>query len=241
MALSARRLRDNSARVPDASCIGLTSEYDFASEDASVRRRGIEFLKKGAEMVREVGGTTLSGIIHGMWPGTLDERQTSKPSAWRYSVASMREAAKPAEANGVVFNVEVVNRFEQFLMNTCEEALAYVGEVGSPNVKILLDTFHLNIEKDSIGGAIEQAGDRLGHFHIGENNRRPPGYGHVPWDEVAAALKRICYRGAVVMEPFLVPGGEVGCDIKVFRNMAVGIDMDREAGKALRFIRGKLA
>jgi D-psicose/D-tagatose/L-ribulose 3-epimerase len=122
--------------------------------------------------------------------------------------------------NGVYFNVEVVNRFEQFIMNTCEEAIAYVEAVGSPNCGVLLDTFHMNIEEDTIAGAIRLAGKRLGHLHLGENNRKPPGYGHIPWKQIGAALRDVGYTGSVVMEPFLQPGGEVGRDIKIFGDLA---------------------
>jgi len=157
------------------------------------------------------------------------------------SIASMKKAIKAAEDNDVFFNVEVVNRFEQYLLNTAQEAVDYVKEVNSPNIQILLDTFHMNIEEDTISDAIHTAGKYLGHVHIGENNRKPPGYGHIPWDELASALKDINYQGAIVMEPFLIPGGQVGRDIKVWRDMSVGVDMDEEARKALHFMRNTLA
>jgi D-psicose/D-tagatose/L-ribulose 3-epimerase len=149
----------------------------------------------------------------------------------------MRKAVKAAEYSNVIFSMEVVNRFEQFIMNTCDEALDYVNAVDSSNAKIMLDTFHMNIEEDFIGKAIIKAGDKLGHLHIGENNRMPPGYGHIPWAEVSTAINKINYRGAVVMEPFLVPGGEVGRDIKVYRDLSVNLDLDLEAQKALMFMR----
>jgi D-psicose/D-tagatose/L-ribulose 3-epimerase len=152
----------------------------------------------------------------------------------------MQEAVRAAENNSVYFNVEVVNRFEQYLINTVDEALDYVNAVGSPNARVMLDTFHMNIEEDFCGEAILKAGDHLGHFHIGENNRMPPGYGHIPWTEIAAALRKIDYQGDVVMEPFLMPGGQIGRDIKVFRDLSVGLDLDEEARKALLFMRGVL-
>ena len=152
----------------------------------------------------------------------------------------MKEAIKAAEDHDVLFHMEVVNRFEQYLLNTAEEAVRYVGEVGSPNCKVLLDTFHMNIEEDSFHDAIVAAGDVLGHFHVGETNRRAPGRGRIPWDEVARALKEIDYRGSIVMEPFLTPGGEVGRDIRVYRDLSVGIDLDAEAERAVRFLREKL-
>ena len=221
-------------------CIGLTAAYDVASEDSKIRKTGIEFLKKQACAIGEVGGGKLSGIIYGAWPATMPAGETDKSPYLDRSIASMQKAVCVAEDNNVIFNVEVVNRFEQFLINTCAEAVAYVKAVGSDNLRILLDTYHMNIEEDRIGWAIEEAGELLNHVHIGENNRKPPGYGHIPWTELAGSLRRIGYEETITMEPFLMPGGEVGRDIKVFRDMSEGLDLDREAQKALWFIRGLL-
>ena len=231
----------DSKKIDLTYCIGLTHEFDIASADDATRKGGIEFLKKQARSVGEIGGGKVSGIIYSSWPATMPEGETDKRPYLDRSIASMKEAIKAAEENDVIFNVEVVNRFEQYLLNTAEEAVEYVKRVGSPNVKILLDTFHMNIEEDTISKAIETAGGYLGHVHIGENNRKPPGYGHIPWEELASALKRINYQGAIVMEPFLIPGGQVGRDIKVWRDMSVGVDLDEEARKAVTFIRKKLA
>jgi len=221
-------------------CIGLQKQYDIASEDDRVRENGIAFLKRMAAAIGEMGGGNLGGIIYGCWPATIPEGELDRKPYFDRSVASMKEAIKIAEDNNVNFNMEVVNRFEQYLMNTCEEAVEYVEAVGSPNAKVMLDTFHMNIEEDFFGQAILRAGDNLGHFHIGENNRMPPGYGHIPWTEIGAALRDINYQGYVTMEPFLMPGGEVGRDIKVFRDLSEGMDLDAEARKALWFIRGVL-
>ena len=220
--------------------VGLQHKYDIASENESVRKNGIGFLKTIAEAVGEMGGGPVGGILYGAWPETpLDGDFDRRPSVER-SVVSMKEAIKSAEDNNVTFNMEVVNRFEQFIMNTCEEAIDYVKAVESTHAKVMLDTFHMNIEEDFFGDAILQAGDLLGHLHIGENNRMPPGYGRIPWTEIGAALRKINYQGYVVMEPFLMPGGEVGRDIKVFRDLAIGMDLDEEARKALEFTRGVL-
>lgn len=99
----------------------------------------------------------------------------------------------------------------------------------------------MNIEEDSFHDAIVHAGDKLGHFHIGETNRRAPGRGKIPWDEIAGALKKINYQGAVVMEPFLMTGGEVGRDISVFRDLRDDLDLDEEARRACAFTKDILA
>ncbi len=221
-------------------CIGLSAEYDLASEDSTVRRRGIDFLQRQARMVREMDSKTLGGIIYGSWPGKLPPG-ADKRLFWERSVGSMKEAVRGAEDCGVFFNVEVVNRFEQYLLNTAAEAVQYVEEVGSDHCRILLDTFHLNIEEDSFSEAIRTASAKLGHFHLGETNRKAPGRGKMDWDAVFGALREIGYEGAVVMEPFVVPGGEVGRDISVFRDLSDGLNLDEEAARAARFVREKIA
>ena len=221
-------------------CIGLQHKYDIASENKRIREDGVSFLKKMAAAIGEMGGGNLGGIIYGSWPATMPDGETDKRPYLERSIESMQEAIKTAEDNNVYFNMEVVNRFEQFMLNTCDEAIEYVEAVGSPNAKVMLDTFHMNIEENFLGEAILKTNDKLGHLHIGENNRLPPGYGHIPWTEISAALRKINYEGYVVMEPFLMPGGEVGRDIKVFRDLSVGMDLDEEARKALQFTRGVL-
>ena len=220
-------------------CIGLPHRYDIASPDAPVREAGVAFLKKSAEMLRYMGNKQLGGIIYSSWPGKLPSG-ADKRAARDRSVKSMKEVMKVVEDCGVYFNVEAVNRFEQYLMNTAQEAVDYVKRVGSPHCRVLLDSFHLNIEEDHVHDAIVSTGRALGHFHIGETNRRAPGRGRMPWDEIFGALQEINYAGAVTMEPFLMPGGEVGRDISVYRDLRDGLDLDKEAKRALQFVQAKL-
>src|SRR6266481_2315940 len=218
--------------------IGMTADMDLVSQDTATRQKGIDFLQQVARTMKYMGGTVLAGINYSSWPRKLlpdEDKQILTDRA----IEGVREAIKAAEDNDVIFCVEVVNRFEQFIMNTAAKGIAFAERVGSPNCKILLDTFHMNIEEDSLGGSIEEAGSWLGHFHLGEQNRRPPGRGRMPWPEIFGALSRIDYQGAVVMEPFLVPGGEVGRDISVFRDLLGNADLDEEAAISVQFVRAE--
>lgn len=222
-------------------CIGLPANNDIAAEDEATRLNGIRYLGEITRAIGEMGGGRLSGILYSSWPALMPVGATDKRPFVDRSVASMKEAMKVAEDSHVIFNMEVVNRFEQYLLNTAEEAVEYVQRVESPNAKILLDTFHMNIEEDTIAAAIETAGSYLGHIHLGENNRKTPGYGHIPWMELVYALKKANYQGWLVMEPFLLEGGQVGRDIRVWRNVGKGLDLDTEAAKAVQFMRARLA
>src|ERR1700726_3936982 len=137
--------------------IGMTADMDLVSEDTATRQKGIAFLQQVARTMKYMEGTVLAGINYSSWPRKLlpdEDKQILTDRA----IEGVREAIKAAEDNDVIFCVEVVNRFEQFIMNTAAEGIAFAERVGSPNCKILLDTFHMNIEEESIGGAIVEAG-----------------------------------------------------------------------------------
>jgi D-psicose/D-tagatose/L-ribulose 3-epimerase len=220
--------------------IGLKDDMDLASGDAATRKRGVDFLKDVSRAMNYLGGSIMAGINYSSWPRKLAPNEEKRVLIDR-AVEGVREAVKTAEDCGVIFCLEVVNRFEQFMMNTAAEGISFAERIGSPNCKLLLDTFHMNIEEDSLRGCLIEAGTWLGHFHLGEPNRRPPGRGRMPWPEIFGALQEINYQGAVVMEPFLVPGGEVGRDISVFRDLLGNDDLDDEAAQSVQFVRAQLS
>ena len=116
----------------------------------------------------------------------------------------MREVAQYAkERSDLVIAVEPVNRFETHVLNTAEDAVAYCKAVGTGNVKVHLDSFHMIREETSFRGAVETCGkDYLGYVHVCESNRGVPGTGLVPWRELFQALHDVGYEGPMVIESF---------------------------------------
>lgn len=220
--------------------IGLTPDHDVSSLDETVRLAGVDFMTQMIQRVSFMGGGTIGGTIHSYWPAAGPSSMDEKRLIWQQSIKSMKELVKIAEDQNVVLAVEVINRFEQFLLNTCAEAVEYVDEIDSPACGILLDTFHMNIEEDSFGDAIRLAGRRLASFHIGETNRKPPGCGRMPWKEIKDALDDIEYDRPLVMEPFVRSGGRVGHDIAVWRDLMPGMDLDEEVRRSVTFVRSNL-
>lgn len=216
--------------------LGLDVRYDVSSEDDQIRRGGIEYLKKIVECVGYMDGKIISGVSYAGW-GSPDYIVDDKRPIVERSLGSMRQIVKTAEDYGVIYCVEAVNRFEGCVINTAQEALDYISQIDSPNIAVLLDTYHMNIEENSIGDAIRLVGDKLGSFHTGDNNRRCPGRGHIDFDEVFQALADIGYQGRIVSEPFVQMGGEVGRDIKVWRNLDPPEEayLDSEAAYLLKF------
>ena len=218
---------------------GVTPDTDLASEDRTIRKQGIKFLSDQAQAVSKMGGSLLSGVLHSSWGQRLPLGKDRR-ALTDHSVEAMREAIKAAEDCGVIFGLEVVNRFEHYMINTAADGVSFVERVDSPSCKLLLDTFHMNIEEDNLKDAIVKAGKWLAHFHVGETNRRPPGRGRIPWPEVFAALNEIKFSGPIVMEPFITPEGDALREMPVYRDLLGDAKLDEEASRSLEFLRAAL-
>ncbi len=218
--------------------IGLPKEYDLSSEEEGIRNAGIVYVKKILDVIYYLGGNCFSGINFCAWSNF--DGKINKHRRLGNSVKSIKKLSKVAEEYGISYNLEITNRFEQFLLNTSAEAVEFTKMVGSPNVNILLDVFHMNIEEDSMYEAIRTAGDKLGHFHVGTNNRRPPRDCMVNWDQIAKGLKEVGYDKVITLEPLVKVGGTVALDSKVWRDMANHADeaqMDADAKAGLAYMK----
>ena len=178
----------------------IAPEFDPVSPDPAVQRRAYEHMERVVDCCQAVGATVLAGphqVALGVFTGhgaTDDE--------WARSVAHIRRVAEYAAPAGVLLTEEVVNRFELYHLNTMAQAIRFIDDVGHPNCRIHLDTFHANIEEKRPGDSIRAAGSRIGYVHISENDRGVPGSGHVAWDATFDALVAIGYDGWLTVESF---------------------------------------
>jgi len=110
-----------------------------------------------------------------------------------------------------------------------------IHDMGEPNVKILFDTFHANIEERHPAEALRSVAGELGHVHASENDRGIPGTGHIDWQGVLKALKVIRYNGWMTLESFAQPEPDLAAAAAVWRDIAPS--GDELAQQGLRFIR----
>lgn len=216
---------------------GLTPDLDITSEDPSTRRAGIDYLVWALEAAASLRSPILGGVTYAPWfhfPEDSDLQDHRNRGA-----DSLAQVAPVAQELGVDLCLEVLNRFETFMFNTVEEALAFLDKVDHPSLKIELDTFHMNMEEDDLPGAVLAAGSRLGHFQCAANNRRPPQHGHIDWAPIKAALDQVGYEGWLVFETFPNPTVATGRTTHAWRGLVD--DLDAEAKEAADFIRGNLA
>lgn len=220
----------------------LDEKTDISSEDGAIREAGMQRMAKVLRIMDKLDCRLIGGLTFGAWGGKIANMEEKKRRTDN-SVASVKQIIKLAEELNITYCVEVVNRFEQYMINTAAEARDYIERIGSPNGGICLDTFHMGIEEDDMAGAIRTAGNLLAHMHVGENNRRVPGTGEVNWDNIMGALKSINFKGAVVMEPFLRCGDAVGDAVALWRDLsgnATEERMDEMIAGGAAFIRSKL-
>ena len=226
-------------------CIGFAKDYDMASFDPAVRQRGKEFIKNILKAASIMDGKILSGILYSYWPYDYSQPTPDKQKSWDYALESVRECVKLADDLGIMYAIELVNRFEHFILNSVEEGIEFVNQVGSKNCKLLLDTHHCAIEEASTPKAIIKAGDLLGHMHVCQNNRMLPHESdNMPWDKIADAIKQINFDGRIVIESFLLKGGPVGRDIHIWRNLTNDTSLealDAQLKEGLAFIKSKMA
>ncbi len=204
--------------------LGPPKDKDVSSADPTVRERGIKFLCDIMDQMDKIDCRVLIGAYFNCWP--CEFKDLDKPAIWKRSVESLKRVAAYADKLNIDLCLEVLNRFETNLINTCDEGIKFCRDIGSPRAKLLLDTFHMNIEEDDIIEAFRKAGkaNLLGHVHVGECNRKLPGMGRMDWVGIGKVLNEIGYDRFVVMEPFMKAGGKVGSDIKVWRDLSDGAD-----------------
>lgn len=233
-------------RCKDEHGITLTGGYgpkaceNIASDDPALVKNTMEFWKQTFRVMRKLDINLVGGGLYSYWPVDYSTDPDKDGDLGR-SIQNMRELAEIANEFGITLCMEALNRHEGYLINTAKECVDYVKAVNAPNVKVMLDTYHMNSEEDSLRDAIITAGPLLGHFHVGENNRRLPGQGNmISWQEIGGALREIAYQGAVVMEPFVVRGGQIGRDIRIWRDLIADTSQERldsDAAKSVSFLR----
>ena len=190
---------------------------DLASSDKKIREQTIIYLFKCIDYAQLMGAKLVIVV-----PAAVSKLapSLSKKEDWKNSVKAVQEVAKYAEKKDILLAIEPINRYETYLVNSVQDALYYAREVNSSHVKIMADTFHMNIEERDIPEAIRIAGSNLINVHIADSNRCSVGRGHINFKALIKALKEINYQYALTLEPlppvsdpYLVIGGGVSENI----------------------------
>jgi len=198
------------------SCV-LIDGLSLASDDADVRRRSVMHLADVVKSAADVGARIVAGPLYtpvGYRPGRRREAE------WSRVVEAYQTLGPTLAACDVSIAIEPLNRFETHFLNTAADAARLCDEIGHPNVGVLFDTFHANIEEKDIARGYRTVARHLQHVHLSENDRGIPGTGHIPWPQVFAALRDIRYDGWLNIESFSFTIGDISAATSIWRDLA---------------------
>ena len=217
-------------------CSVLPGGLSAISEDAEVRRETRRHLETCIAVAAEAGAKQIAGPLYspvGYLPG---RRRTA--DEWAWAVDCYQHLGATLEAQGVTVAIEPLNRFETYFLNTAADAVQLAAEIGHPNVGILFDTFHANIEEKDVAAALLATAPHLKHLHACENDRGIPGTGHIGWESVFGALRDMHYDGWVTIESFGFTLGDLSAAASIWRDLAPSAEAI--AFEGVRFLRGGL-
>jgi D-psicose/D-tagatose/L-ribulose 3-epimerase len=176
------------------------SVADPASPDPALRREAIAQINHALDLARLMGSPILTGpLFQGLTRFTGRGPTTDE---WRWAVDTVRQSAQHAAAMHLNIGLEPLNRFEMYLVNTIADGARFCRDVGLPNVGLLADTHHSNIEEYRPAEELLKHIKMILHVHISECNRGIPGQGHAATPEIFAALRQGGYDGWMVIEAF---------------------------------------
>ncbi|HEY1779122.1 MAG TPA: sugar phosphate isomerase/epimerase [Roseiarcus sp.] len=218
------RAHADKAEMALTVCGAFGPTRDLSSEDAAVRRNGLAYLERCIDFAARLGSPFVSGPMYAAVGATrmLDARE--RAAQWRRAVASLKAAATYAAKRSVKLAIEPLNRFETDLVNTVDQGLKLLADIGAKNAGLLLDTFHMNIEEKDVPSAIRRAAGHIVEFHACSNDRGTPGEDHLPWNAIADALRDAGYDGPVVIEAFTPEIKEIARAVSIWRPLAQSQD-----------------
>lgn len=194
-----------------------TDEANPISPELAVRTAGLIRLKEAIDCCQAAGVKLLCGPLHSALGVFSGKEPTQDEWAWGKDV--LVRAAEYAQQADVVLAIEALNRFECYFLNDVASSATFCRDVNHPNLKMMYDTFHANIEEKSLADAMQSCWDQVVHVHISENDRSTPGKGHVDWKTTFGMLKELKYDCWLTVEAFGLSLPELAAATKIWRRM----------------------
>lgn len=172
----------------------------FTNPDKEVRNAAITRIKRHIQLAKRLNALVIIGLIRGITPPGQPKQQSM-----RFLQKCLKECAEDAFIHGVRLAMEPLNRYETDLIHTADELLELIHLIDSPNLGLLLDTFHMNIEEPILEDCILRSGEYIFHFHVADSNRWYPGGGHLDFGVILHTLKSVGYQGWISGEFMPLP------------------------------------
>lgn len=159
----------------------------------------IEYYRAVIDFAVAAGGVPVT--LHGLSLWTTN--CASRRSARERLVECCRATVAYAREQGIQTLYEVCNHYEVPLIHTADACHELIDEVGSGNMRMILDSFHMNInERDPIT-TLRKYARSTAIYHISDSGRGGIDSGHIDFQAQYQALKAAGFTGEVAIEPVL--------------------------------------
>lgn len=206
---------------------------DLSSLDREERRAGLRWHRAQIDLAARTGAVAYTGALYGH-PGVVRPRNP-EAEEWRWAAEGLHRLAGHGARRGVAVVIEPMSHFRTHVVNTAAQAMRLADLAGHPNLRILLDTYHMVTEVTDYGAAFREAAPRLWGVHACENNRGCPGTGILPWGGIFQVLRDIAFEGWIILEAYNSSIGDFALRRGMFHNVCP--DGPAFVRKALAFLR----
>jgi len=172
----------------------------LTSADKNIRLRCLDKLAEYVDFSHEVGGSLSIGCVRGPELG-----QPFGEDKQLWLTEGISNINKYAVERNVQLLVEPLADKYIGSINTLSDGITLLNQVGSDNIRLLLDTYNLWMMGEDVPQALRTAGDLIGHIHIADSNRQYPGAGEIDFTQVFQALRDVGYDGFLSLEALPKP------------------------------------
>jgi sugar phosphate isomerase/epimerase len=171
-------------------------ERNLASRSMAQREQTVAYMKRVVTLAQELDGQIITLV-----PATVGKvvADGTPDEEWKWLVEGIKEVYGHAQKAGIRIAIEPLNRFETYLINRGDQALALADAVG-PDCGVCLDLFHMNIEENDIHEAFRKCKGRIYDVHVADNNRFAPGMGTLDFAAIVKTVREVGYTGAMTLE-----------------------------------------
>jgi D-psicose/D-tagatose/L-ribulose 3-epimerase len=217
-------------------CGAFGPERDLTNDDTAYHQKAFNYIEACLDICNQLDVPFFAGPMFSAVGKARLASPGQRKIEWDRAVANLTQVCKMAETRGLKLGIEPLNRFESDMVNTTDDVLRLINDIGHPAANIALDGFHMSIEEPDIEAAIVAAGDKLIHLQVSENYRGTPGSGQTNWAAYKAGLQRIGYKGVISIESFTPEVKELAGAVCIWKPLAAS--QDEFASKGLQFLKG---
>ncbi|AFY61242.1 sugar phosphate isomerase/epimerase [Synechococcus sp. PCC 6312] len=199
-------------------CTSMPTGLSLTSDDPECWQKSVQYVKDAITFAQACDITQLSGpLIH---PVSYLTGKPLQPEETPRLHQALTQIADALSQTNIKLAIEPLNRFQGYALNTVAQGLELLNHIGSPQLGLLLDLFHMNIEEKDIVKAFLAAGDKCFHVHACACDRGIPGSDTMPWPGLFQALDTLNFNGWIVIESFNREDQALATAARVWRPLA---------------------